>query len=128
MKDLIFSLEITDAGETHYIPVPCRGIVKAVRVTSDIAMVATGTIIISRGNTAVNTITAPTGDTAAGIILDGVPDTTNKDLIFDPASSTAADKVIKIVADGTLLGAAGTVNFHITFDDSAYVEQVASEA
>jgi len=128
MKDLIFSLEIADAGETHYIPVPCRGIVKAVRVTSDITMVATGTIILSRSTTAVNTITAPTGDTAAGATLDGVPDTTNCDLVFDPDSSTAAYKVIKIVADATLLGAAGTVNFHIKYDEYASVAQAASEA
>ena len=128
MKDFIFSLEIADAGETHYIPVPCKGIVKSARVMSDITMVATGTIIISRGATAVNTITAPTGGTAAGATLDGVPDATNKDLIFDPDSSTAANKCLKIVADATILGAAGTVNFHVKFDDSCQVAQAASEA
>jgi len=91
-------------------------------------MVATGTVILSRSTTAVNTITVPTGDKAAGTVLDGVPDVTNKDLIFDPDSTTVANKVIKVVADATILASAGNMIFNIEFDDSAYVEEAASEA
>jgi hypothetical protein len=128
MKDLIFTLPVADAGSTFYIPAPCRGVVVAARVACDINMVAAGTIIISRSTTAVNTLTVPTGDKAAGTVLDGVPDATNRDLIFDPDSSTAANRVIKIVADATMLAAAGNVSFHIKYDDSARVEQTPSEA
>ena len=128
MKNLIFSAAIADAGNTFYIPVPCRGTVKSVKVTCDVNMVATGTVILSRSTTAVNTITVPTGDKAAGTVLDGVPDVTNKDLIFDPDSTTVANKVIKVVADKTILASAGNMIFNIEFDDSAYVEEAASEA
>lgn len=128
MKDFIFAHPIADAGNTFYIPVPCKGIVKGVRVMCDVTMVATGTVILSRSTTAVNTITVPTGDKAAGTTLDGVPDATNKDLIFDPDSATAANKTIKVVADATILGSAGNMVFHIQYDDSCYVPQAASEA
>jgi hypothetical protein len=128
MKDLNFTLPVADAGSTFYIPAPCRGVVVSARVTCDINMVAAGTIVLGRSTTAVNTITVPTGDKAAGTALDGVPDATNKDLIFDPDSATAANRVIKIAADGTLLASAGNVSFHIRYDDSAHVTQAASEA
>ena len=128
MKNLIFSHAIADAGNTFYIPVPFRGTVKSVRVTCDVNMVATGTVILSRSTTAVNTITVPTGDKAAGTVLDGVPDTTNKGLVFDPDSTTTANRVIKVVADKTILASAGNMIFNIEFDDSAYVEEAASEA
>jgi hypothetical protein len=128
MKNLLFSAPIADAGNTFYIPVPCRGTVKSVRVTCDVNMVATGTVILSRNTTAVNTITVPTGDKAAGTVLDGVPDTTNKGLVFDPDSSTVTDRVIKVVADATILASAGNMIFHIEYDDSAYVYQAPLEA
>lgn len=128
MKNLIFSAAIADAGNTFYIPVPCRGTVKSVRVACDVNMVATGTVILSRSTTAVNTITVPTGDKAAGAVLDGVPDATNKGLVFDPDSATAANQVIKVVADATILASAGNMVFHIEYDDSAYVAQASLEA
>jgi hypothetical protein len=128
MKNLIFSAPIADAGNTFYIPVPCRGTVKSVKVTCDVNMVATGTVILSRSTTAVNTITVPTGDKAAGTNLAGVPDTTNKGLIFDPDSTTAANNVIKVVADATILASAGNMVFNIEYDDSAYVAEASVEA
>jgi len=128
MKNIIFSHAIADAGNTFYIPVPCRGIVKGVRVMCDVNMVATGTVILSRSTTAVNTITVPTGDKAAGTTLDGVPDATNKDLVFDPDSTTATDKTIKVVADGTILASAGNMVFDISYDEYATVAQTALEA
>jgi hypothetical protein len=128
MKNFIFSAPIADAGNTFYIPVPCRGTVKSVKVSCDVNMVATGTVILSRSTTAVNTITVPTGDKAAGTTLAGVPDATNKGLVFDPDSATVANNVIKVVADGTILASAGNMVFHIEYDDSAYVAQASLEA
>lgn len=128
MKDFVFTIAMAAAGSTYYVPVPCRGIVKSARVACDQDLVATGTITISRGASAVNLLTAPTGDISAGAILDGVRDSTNKDLVFDPASSTAANRVLKIVNDATLLAAEGQVAFHIEYDESAAVKQTASEA
>jgi hypothetical protein len=91
-------------------------------------MDATGTLVVSRGSTAVNTVTVPAGNVAAGTTLDGVPDVTNKDLIFDPDSTTAANRVIKIVDDATFLGGAATITVLIKYDESCYVKQTASEA
>lgn len=129
MKEIIVVRELTGAGsEITYVPVPCRGTIKSVRVVSDLQMDATGTLVVSRGATAVNTVTVPAGNVAAGVILDGVPDATNKGLVFDPASTTAANQVIKIIDDATFLAGAATVTILIEYDDSAYVAQAASEA
>lgn len=128
MKDIYVNLYSAGGAEDYYIPVPCRGVVKSAEYMANAAMVATGTITLARGTTAVNLATAPVGDTAAGTVLKGVPDTTNKDLVFDPASSTAANTKIKVSFDTTLLGGVANVLLHIVFDDSAYVEQAASEA
>jgi hypothetical protein len=127
MKDIYINLYSAGGVEDYYIPVPCRGIVNAFQVTANATLVATGTITLSRSTTAVNTATAPTGDTAAGTILEGTPDTTNKDLIFDPDSSTAANQVIKVSFDTTILGGAANVTLLIKYDESAAVTQAASE-
>lgn len=129
MKNLLFSQPIVAAGNTFYIPVPCRGNIKSVRVAGDVAMVATETLTLGRGTDVVNTLTVPTGGIAAGGILDGVPDTTKKGLIFDPDDSTAANKVIKCVASAGFV-ATGTLNMilSIEYDDYAYVEQKPKEA
>ena len=129
MKTIIVTRELGGGGsEVTYIPVPCRGNVCSAKIASDATMVATGTLIVGRGGDTVNLITAPTGNAAAGVVVDGVPDSTNKALIFDPDSTTAASKVIKLTDDATLHGGAATVVLYIEYDDSAYVEQAASEA
>uniref|UniRef100_A0A6M3JU90 Uncharacterized protein n=1 Tax=viral metagenome TaxID=1070528 RepID=A0A6M3JU90_9ZZZZ len=129
MKDIYFVTELTGAGgEIRYIPVPSRGNVLSVRVASDLQMDAAGTLTFSRGATTVNLVTVPAGNIAAGTILDGVPDTTSKGLIFDPSDTTAANKVIKMTDDATFLGGAATITVLIKYDDSAYVVQPASEA
>jgi hypothetical protein len=128
MKDLYINLYSAGGVEDYYIPVPCRGVVKALKVVSNATMVATGTIILARGSTAVNTATAPTGDTAAGVALAGVPDTTNKDLVFDPDSSTVANTKIKVSFDTTLLGGVANVLLLIKYDDSAAVAETSLEA
>jgi hypothetical protein len=128
MKDLYINLYSAGGVEDYYIPVPCRGVVKEFSVVANATMVAPGTIILARSTTAVNTATAPTGDTAAGVLLEGVPDTTNKDLVFDPDSSTVANTKIKVSFYTTILGGAANVLLMIKYDDSASVAQAAKEA
>lgn len=129
MKEIYVVRELTGAGnEITYVPVPCKGIVKSVRVVSDLQMDANGTLVVSQGATAVNTVTVPAANVAAGTTLDGVPDATHKDLIFDPDSTTAANRVIKITDDAAFLGGAATITVLIGYDESCYVPQAASEA
>jgi len=109
---------------TIYVPAPCRGnVAKATAVWGTNAVEPADTIILSRDTTAVNTITAVT--TAGLVVEQGTPTSgANKHLIFDPNSATAANQVIKIVANG----AAGVAIVHIEFDDGAYVEQASIQA
>lgn len=121
-------IEITIAladGATIYVPAPCKGnIAKMTAVFQADTVVANDTITASRGTTAVNVITAVT---EAGLVVEtGVPDATNKGLIFDPTSATAANQVIKLVSGSEGGSAAAIVT--IFFDDSAYVAQAAKEA
>ena len=133
MKDIILITEVVAAGDIRYIPVPCRGIVHSIRLACDTEMVATGTLKVGRGDPTtaaycVNTATVLTGNTAIGVILDGVKDTDYGDLVFDPDSSTAANRVLWIENDSTLVGGGATLAIRIRFNDSAYIEQEASEA
>lgn len=128
MKDIYLNFYSAGGVEDYYIPVPCRGVVKSAEYMANATMVATGTITLARSTTAVNTATAPTGDTAAGTVLKGVADTTNKDLVFDPDSSTAAYTKIKMSLDTNILGGVANVLVHIVYDDSAHVAEQASEA
>ena len=127
MKDLFIVLEVAaTTAQSFYVPVPCRGNVCSVKAVYDAELDADETVTIGRGGTAVNLVT-PTDALAAGNVVDGVPDTTNKALIFDPDSTTAANKVLKISVPNTV-DSAGTLVLLIEFDDGAYVEQAASEA
>lgn len=127
MKDIYINFYSAGGVEDYYIPVPCRGVVKSAEYIANATMVATGTIKLARSSTVVNTATAPTGDTAAGTALAGTADATNKGLIFDPASSTAVYTKIKMSLDTTILGGAANLLVHIVYDDSAYVNEPASE-
>jgi len=130
MRTIDLIITIATGGHTFYYPVPVRGNVKSVRLACNATMVATGTLIVSRSSTAVNTVTIPTGNTAAGTIVDGTPNATiaSRDLIFDPDSSTTTDQVLKFVTDSTFVDGAAMLSISILFDDSARVEQAASEA
>lgn len=129
MMYLFATRELTgDGSEITYIPVPCRGIVKGVTVVSDLQMDSGGTLTIARNTTTVNLVTVPAANVAAGVTLAGVPDTTNKDLVFDPDSATATYKVIKVTDNATFLGGAGTITIMIKYDEYAMIAQPASEA
>jgi len=119
MKNILVAL----ANAAIYVPVPCKGnIAKMVAVFQTDTVQPDDTIVASRGATAVNTLTAVG---TAGLVMEtGVPDATNKGLIFDPDSSTAANTVIKL----TPTGDPGASLVLISFDDSAYVAEPASEA
>ena len=114
-------------ADSHYIPVPVRGIVKAVRAVYSQETDEDETVTIERGTTDVNVVTPPADATAEGVSIVGVPDTTNKDLIFDPASTTVANRVIKVTVPNTF-DTAGVLGLSIDYDESAAVEQAASEA
>lgn len=128
MKDLYINLYSAGGVEDYYIPVPCRGVVKSFKVVANATLVAAGTITLARGATAVNLLTAPTGDTAAGVLLTGVPDETNNALVFDPASATVANTKIKVSFDTNILGGAANVLLMIEYDESAYVKEAPLEA
>jgi len=122
---MIRSLTIElESDEARYIPAPCRGTVVAARAVWQTDVVEPNdTVVISRGATAVNTITAV--DTAGLKCESGVPTSgANQYLIFDPDSATKANSVIKVTPNGD----AGDAIVTIDFDDAAYVKQEASEA
>jgi hypothetical protein len=120
MKTLI--VEHADEATT-YVPAPCRGTVSKVTCVFQTNTVEPGdTVVVSRDATAVNTVTAV--NTAGLVVETGVPDATNKGLVFDPASATATEQVMKI----TDTGKPGAKILCIEYDDSAYVEQSALEA
>ena len=127
MRTIDLMITIATGGHTFYFPVPARGNVSAVRVACNATMAATGTLIVSRATDAVNTVTIPAGDIAAGTIYDGVPDTTNKALLFDKASATATHQVLKIVTDATFVGGAAMLSLSVDFDDTAYIRQAPLE-
>ena len=122
MQDIIITASLATAGNTLYVPVPCRGTVAGVRVVSSLQMDNDGTLKVSRGTDDVNQVTVPE-NTAAGGVLDGVPDSTNAHLVFDPDSDTAAERVIKIVTDSTFHGGNAQTTIHIKYDTGAYVKE-----
>ena len=109
------------AGGTIYIPVPAKGIIVGVKAVWQGTVTTSNILTVSRGTTTVNLVTVVT---AAGMVAEtGVRDTTNKDLVFDPA--TAAYSFIKLVLSG---GNSIAAEIIIEFDDYAAVTQTALEA
>jgi len=119
---MIRLMALVTSGTVSYVPAPCKGIVvgcKAVWQTS--AVTANDTVILSRAATAVNTVTAVSGD---GLVVeDGVRDTTNKDLVFDPDSTTTTSQVIRVT-----VSAGNACLVLIEFDEYVTVAQTPSEA
>lgn len=117
----------TTTADNFYLPVPCKGIVKDVWMSHDQETDLDEVWTVYRGATAVNVVTPSADATAEGTSFQGVPDATNKDLIFDPSSTTVANRVIKI---GTLntVDAGGNLGYMIAYDESCAVTEAASEA
>lgn len=115
-------LALVTSGTVSYVPAPSRGCVSGVKaVWQTAAVTANDTVIVSRAATAVNTVTAASGN---GLVVEtGVPDTTNKGLVFDPASTTATEQVFKVT-----VSAGGACLVLIEFDEYAYVTQTPLEA
>ena len=128
MKNIhvIIPVAVTTA-DLFYLPVPVRGIVKAVRAVYSQETDIDETIDVMRGATSVNLVTPAADATAEGTSVAGVPDTTNKDLVFDPASTTVANRVLRISVPATF-DTAGVVGLSIDYDESAAIAQAASEA
>ncbi len=128
MKEILLAIEVAQTtAKTVYIPVPCRGNIAALRGVCNGVTNTDDIVTISRASTAVATVTGPSTGLAAGNAIDGVLDTTNGQLIFDPESATAANQVLKIEFTNTF-DAAGCLGLFILWDDSAYVTQTPSEA
>ena len=125
MKTLNLMIQGGTAAVTAYHPVPCRGNVHSVKAAFGKTVAAADTVDIKRGSDSVNKIT--TGATTAGKVYTGTPNSTNKALIFDPDSTTEANKMLKIEVS-VLESLLTPVNLTIEYDDGAYVEQTASEA
>ena len=109
-------------ADNIFVPVPCRGNIKAVRAVYDQETDADEVFTLYRGSTAVCTITPPADATAEGTKIDGVMDSTNGDLIFDPDDDTDANQVIKV---GILnkVDTAGNLALSIDYDEFALVDQ-----
>lgn len=114
-------INVSDA--VVYVPVTKRGILRGMTCIANTNTVEAGdTIVASRGATAVNTWTAV--DTAGLVVEDGVPDATNKDLVFDPASATATHHAILL----TPTGAPGSVTVCLDYDEYAIKTETAALA
>ncbi len=117
--DITTVFRVADGGETLYIGVARKGIVKGAHAFLSEAATEDSTIILSRDGTAVNTITIADNQIAADRIT-GVPDT-NKNLVFDPESTTAGDNAIKVVVADTFDSVAH-ISLVIEYDDFKSVD------
>lgn len=113
MKRITLSLA---ANGTYYVPAPSRGIVSDVRAVWQTTVTTANICTVSRDTHTVNLVTVVT--TAGMVVEKGVRDTTYKDLVFDPKSSTTTYQVIKVVLSG---GNAVAAVIEIDFDDYASV-------
>ncbi len=128
MKYLNLAIEVAaTTAKDVYFPVPCRGTVAGVKAVYSEETDIDETVTFARNTTAVNVVTPPADATGEGVVIAGVADTTNGQLIFDPDSATATYKRIKISMPNTF-DTAGMLGIVIEYDDSAVVTQDASEA
>ena len=128
MRTIMTSVDIaTTTAKTFYIPVAQKCTVASFRAVYGAESDEDEVITLSRGGTAVSVCTPAADATAAGVMMTGVADATNGQLIFDPASTTAANKYIQIDTLDTV-DAGCVVGITIELDESCAVTQDASEA
>jgi len=113
-------------ANSFYVAVPCKGIVKGGRMAYSEITDADETVTIEQGADDVLVFT-PTDALAEGTKIAGVRDTTYGDLIFDPASATVDEQVLKVTVPNTF-DTAGVLSLSIDYDDSCAITQAASEA
>jgi len=111
----------SNAAKDVYIPAPCRGIVVALVGAFSETVAADDTVDVLQGAHSVNKITVGADNVLEGVVLTGTPDTTYHELVFDPDSATAANKVLKISVSA-LVGTT-TFNGYIEFDNFAIIDQ-----
>ncbi|HDO36686.1 MAG TPA: hypothetical protein ENH07_10400 [Nitrospirae bacterium] len=123
-----FTIPITaGAADLFYVPAPARGIVKAAKFIYNEETDLDETISVMRGTDVVNLGTPPADTTAEGVSFEGVPDTANKDLIFDPESTTVANRALRLSVPATF-DTDGIMGIDLQFDDGAAVTQTPLEA
>lgn len=101
---------------TFYVPVPKKGRVRGVRAAANKTVATDDTLSLQRDSSEVNKITVGSGNTAAGTTWSGTPDSSNKNLEFDPNSETVAHKAIKCVLSA-LTSADTIVSGYIDYDE-----------
>jgi len=119
-------ITVTTTAGDFYFPVPCRGKVVAFSIIHNSETDADELFTLFRATTAVSVVT-PTDATAAGVRQEGVMDATNGELIFDPDSATAANRVFHIDNLATV-DAGAQLTFLIEYDESASQTQAPLEA
>jgi len=127
MKEINVTIPVTTGADLFYIPVPCRGVIAAGYAVHNQETNKDEVITLNRDDTAVMTFTPTADSTTEGVMVAGVQDTTNGQLVFDPESDTGEYQVIEISIPATF-DTAGQLGLFLLYDDSAYVEQTPSEA
>lgn len=128
MRTIMISVDIaTTTAKTFYIPVAQKCTVASFKAVYGAESDIDEPVTLSRGGTDVNVCTPPANATAAGAVMTGVADATNGQLVFDPDSSTAANKYIQIDTEATV-DAGCVVGITIELDESCAITQDASEA
>lgn len=114
--ELITTISVGTSSKSAYIPVPKAGRVRNVRASWNQAVASDDTIALSKGANTVNTLTVGADNTAAGGVVQGVPDSDNMNLSFDPNGDSAEDKAIKV--DISALESANTlITLVIDYDE-----------
>lgn len=128
MRTIMISVDVaTTTAKKFYLPVANRCTVASFKAVYGAESDLDEVITLSRGGTAVNVCTPAADATAAGVIMQGVPDATNGQLVFDPASSTAANKYLQIDTLNTV-DAGCVVGIAIELDEGCAVTQDSVEA
>jgi len=127
MKEIYITIPVTTGADLFYLPVPCRGVIAAGYAVYNQETDKDEVVTLNRDDTAVMTFTPGADGTAEGVMVAGVQDTTNGQLVFDPESDDEEYQVIEISIPNTF-DTAGQLGLFLQYDDSAYVEQTPSEA
>lgn len=128
MKEIFVTIPVeATTADLFYIPVPCRGNISAGWAVYNQETDEDEIVTLNRDDTAVMTFTPPADATAEGVMIEGVSDPADGQLIFDPDSSTTAYQVVEVSIPNTF-DLAGVLGLCLRFDDGAYVEETPLDA